>query len=151
LDVARALLSEKAEKTEARAFVERSNANDHAAVDKPLDSLAQRGVAVDILVLNVARFAIDIPRPQFEYVLERPKDGLSKAAGTLAIQYVAQDANPDELQALSYDPSLAYRKTDSRVVEMSGNYAVWGGEQGGAISAWLFCPGRPGMLTSWQW
>ncbi|KAK0658081.1 hypothetical protein B0T16DRAFT_315651 [Cercophora newfieldiana] len=151
-------------------------------------SLAERGIIVDVLVLNAARFAV--PKPLFElgvdfvwesfevnvrgplhfaerfykqagsenrpkslvnistqsiheskreYVpmaADRPEYGLTKASGTLAIQYVAQEVPADKMQVVSFHPGMVF--TEPWVVlgatpdlftfddpALAGNYAVW--------------------------
>ena len=45
---------------------------------------------------------------------ERPEYGMTKMAGTLAMQYIAQDANPDEMQVISYHPGSTYSESWQR-------------------------------------
>jgi len=47
----------------------------------------------------------------FDYMVEQPEYGLPKAAGTMTMQFVAQDVNPDEIQVVSYHPGIAYSET----------------------------------------
>ena len=39
---------------------------------------------------------------------ERPEYALSKGAGTLAMQYVAQEVSPDRIQVVSFHPGIVY-------------------------------------------
>lgn len=119
-------------------------------------------------------------RPPFDYMAERPEYGLSKATGTTAMQFIAQDANPDEIQVVSYHPGIAYSETwqtsgvpqdalpfdDSELSNLKGpvmsrDYANLAQSkcratmQSGRLAKRLdFCmavlSGRPGTLMSWQ-
>ncbi|KAK0631213.1 hypothetical protein B0T14DRAFT_419739 [Immersiella caudata] len=175
-------------KKDTKIIGESSDVADPAAVNTLWAGLAERGIIVDVLVLNAARFGVQKPlftlgidhvwesfevnvrgpmifaekfykqagaedRPKSlinistqsiheskkEYIpmaAELPEYGLTKGAGTLAMQYIAQEVDPAKFQVVSFHPGLVYTEPWEVLgaprdlfnfddVELSGNYAVW--------------------------
>ncbi|KAK0719146.1 putative short-chain dehydrogenase [Lasiosphaeris hirsuta] len=69
-------------------------------------------------LINVSTQAINMSNAHCDIPLaaERPEYGLTKGAGTLAIQYVAQDVKPEDLQVVSIHPGVVY----SQAWELAG-------------------------------
>ena len=59
--------------------------------------------------MNVATQAINmLYESQLFLAAKRPVYGLTKNAGTMLIQQIAKDANPEELQIVSFHPGVLY-------------------------------------------
>jgi len=66
-------------------------------------------------ILNISTQAIHQYHPEhMPIIADRPDYGMTKMAGTLAMQYIAQDSNPDEVQVISYHPGSTYTESWQR-------------------------------------
>ncbi|KAK1764254.1 putative short-chain dehydrogenase [Phialemonium atrogriseum] len=158
LDKARAELEAQAGQQQTAIIAENVDVVDRAGVKALWEGLAARGVVVDVLVLNSAKFTeagpllelgVDEVWSQFEanvrgpldfaerfykqkgdstkflvnvstqainlfydsqlpVAAERPAYSLTKNAGTLTAQLIANGASPDKLQVVSYHPGVIY-------------------------------------------
>ncbi|KAK1752793.1 NAD(P)-binding protein [Echria macrotheca] len=88
-------------------------------------------------IINISTQAIhQCHKEHVPIVAERPEYSMTKLAGTMVMQYVALDADPDEVQILSYHPGSTYSEAWSSIgvpeefmpfddIQLPGNYAVW--------------------------
>ncbi|KAK5651261.1 hypothetical protein OQA88_12669 [Cercophora sp. LCS_1] len=167
-----------------RIIGKQSDGSNPDAINTLWDELAKDGVVVDVLVLNIAKFAT--PKPLLELGIDhvwesfnvnvraplhfaerfsqqgagrpktilnlstnavhmynylpflrgRPEYSLSKGSGTLALQYIAADVSPDEIQIISYHPGVIYTEAWSGQgatedmfpfddITMPADFAVW--------------------------
>ncbi|KAH8432692.1 SDR family NAD(P)-dependent oxidoreductase [Aspergillus melleus] len=88
-------------------------------------------------IVNVATQAINmLYDSQLFLAAKRPVYGLTKNAGTMLIQQIAKDANPEELQIVSFHPGVLYSAEFKRMglsesdlpfddPDLPGSFAVW--------------------------
>ncbi|KAK4442943.1 hypothetical protein QBC34DRAFT_479261, partial [Podospora aff. communis PSN243] len=88
-------------------------------------------------LINISTQSIHESKPQYiPLAASRPEYGLTKGAGTLAMQYIAQEVDPAKFQVVSFHPGIVYTEPwqvmgaspdtmDFDDVALAGNYAVW--------------------------